>query len=168
MIDLMTTNSPPGVREVVRAFIDAALMVEPLQIRLWNSAGITLTQLRILRALREGPHCAGDLARAVGVSAPSLTRLLDRLMEDGCVERRVSDADRRRVDVCLTEAGRRMVEGHLFVEDTAFHRAVESMSPDERMALFRSLRDFTERVRLQETVVKIGQTPPGEGSPPCT
>lgn len=139
---------------MLRAYMDAVLMIEPLQLRLWKTAGITLTQLRILRVLRDGPQCAGDLARTAGVSAPSLTRLLDRLAEEGCVERSVSEADRRRIDVALTDAGHRLLEGHPLVQDTAFHRAAESMSASERRALVEALRDFTARVRRQEALAK--------------
>ena len=47
------------------------------------------------------------LADELGVEGPSLVRLLDRLVEDGLVERREDPADRRAKIVLLTEAGKR-------------------------------------------------------------
>jgi MarR family transcriptional regulator for hemolysin len=45
------------------------------------------------------------LADALGVEGPSLVRLLDRLVEDGLVERREDPADRRAKIVKLTALG---------------------------------------------------------------
>jgi MarR family transcriptional regulator for hemolysin len=45
------------------------------------------------------------LAEELGVEGPSLVRLLDRLVEDGLVERREDPADRRAKTVHLTAAG---------------------------------------------------------------
>lgn len=49
-----------------------------------------------------------QLADALGVEGPSVVRLLDRLVEDGLVERREDPADRRAKIVQLTPVG----EGH--------------------------------------------------------
>lgn len=147
----MITSSPPAVRDVLRAYFDAVILVEPLQLSLWNSAHVTLTQLRILRRLHDGPHCAGDLARAVGISAPSLTRLLDRLAEEGYVERMGRDTDRRRVDIVLSDKGLSLIEGRDLIQGTAFQQAVESMDVGERQILLEALRDFTSRVRGAST-----------------
>lgn len=143
----MITSSPPTARDVLRAYFDAVILVEPLQLSLWNSAHVTLTQLRILRRLHDGPHCAGDLARAVGISAPSLTRLLDRLEEEGYVGRTGRGSDRRRVDVVLSEKGRSLIEGRDLIQGTAFEAAAESMDVGERQTLLEALGNFTSRVR---------------------
>jgi MarR family transcriptional regulator for hemolysin len=60
----------------------------------------------ILNALRQGQWTAQlDLARALGIESPTLTRHLDNLERTGLVVRRPSDADRRAVLVELTGAG---------------------------------------------------------------
>lgn len=142
----MTTTSSPSELDVLRAYIGAVLLVEPLQLSLWNSAHITLTQRRILRLLRDGQQCASDLARAAGMSAPSLTRLLDRLEDEGYVERNGSDTDRRRVEIQLSEAGRRLMEGQGLFKATAFEAAARAMSPDERSRFAAAFAEFTARV----------------------
>jgi len=80
--------------------------------RLWRAvidrrlAPLGLTQTRWvtlyhLWRLGDGqPQC--DLARAIGVEAPSLVRTLDQLSEQGLVERRPCDQDRRTKRVFLT------------------------------------------------------------------
>jgi DNA-binding transcriptional ArsR family regulator len=41
---------------------------------------------RVVELLREGPRQAGELARAVGLSAPAMSRHLKTLRESGLVE----------------------------------------------------------------------------------
>nr|WP_295709346.1 transcriptional regulator SlyA [uncultured Halomonas sp.] len=87
---------------------------------LWRSildrrlAPLGLTQTRWvtlyhLWRLGEGhPQC--DLARAIGVEAPSLVRTLGQLEEQGLVERRACDNDRRSKRIYLTPAAIPLLE----------------------------------------------------------
>lgn len=77
--------------------------------RLLASHGFDLnfTQLRVMRALGEGgPMRATELARLVEHDGGALTRVLDRLQEKGYVSRRPNAADRRAIEVVMTEDGR--------------------------------------------------------------
>jgi len=81
--------------------------------RLWRAvldrrlAPLGLTQTRWITLyhlwrLGDGqPQC--DLARAIGVEAPSLVRTLDQLSEQGLIERRGCDQDRRTKRIFLTD-----------------------------------------------------------------
>src|SRR3712207_1513867 len=55
--------------------------------------------VQILTSLSRGPHSVGQLADALGVSAPAVTQLVDGMVEHGMVERRHAAADRRVVFV---------------------------------------------------------------------
>jgi DNA-binding MarR family transcriptional regulator len=50
------------------------------------------------------------LAEAVGVTAPTASRLCERLVKKGLVRRRPDRNDRRQVRIGLTEAGRHLVD----------------------------------------------------------
>ena len=65
---------------------------------------ITVIEWYILRALYEqdGQH-ASELARAVGRAATSFTPNLDKLEENGLIERRPDSSDRRAVRIYLTD-----------------------------------------------------------------
>ncbi|WP_372613457.1 transcriptional regulator SlyA [Halomonas sp.] len=88
--------------------------------RLWRAvidhrlAPLGLTQTRwitlyTLWRLGDGqPQC--DLARAIGVEAPSLVRTLDQLADQGLIERQSCDQDRRTKRVFLTEAASPLLE----------------------------------------------------------
>jgi DNA-binding MarR family transcriptional regulator len=137
------------VLEALRAYGSAVVLAEPLQARLWHSTGITLTQLSVLRQLREAPQPAGRLARAVGLSSASATRLLDRLEENGLISRRRGTDDRRRVEIDLQPEGRRIVDQTRVLKGSDVDRGVRAMTSQERQRVTGALRLLVERVREQ-------------------
>jgi DNA-binding MarR family transcriptional regulator len=134
-------------RQALLAYIDALTLAEPLQARLWQLAQITLSQLMLLRRLREGPRSASSLANALGLSPTSVTRLVDRLELSGLVERRRSIDDRRCVEIRLEPKGERLLGEVKVMRGTDVHRAVESMPAEERRRLASALRNLVERTR---------------------
>jgi MarR family transcriptional regulator, organic hydroperoxide resistance regulator len=87
---------------------------------------VSVEQRRILRALSDGHgHSMSDLAEAVLMPHPTVTKAVDRLVDNALVCRRQDVADRRRVAVYLCDLGpalvarldRRAVEHHLAVEE---------------------------------------------------
>jgi DNA-binding MarR family transcriptional regulator len=73
--------------------------------------GFTVEQWRILRALGDGAgHAMGELATALRIPGPTLTRLVDGLVDASLVYRRQATDDRRRLGVHLARAGRARLE----------------------------------------------------------
>lgn len=73
--------------------------------------GVTSPQRFILRMLRLRPGCSpSDLARALHVTAPTVTRVLQRMERAGLVRRDIDGEDSRRVRLHLTAAGSRVDE----------------------------------------------------------
>jgi DNA-binding MarR family transcriptional regulator len=68
--------------------------------------GMTLPQFRVLSFLSEGEWAASKVADWLAVSRPSLTSLVDGLVDQGWVERTACPTDRRSVLHRLTPAGR--------------------------------------------------------------
>jgi DNA-binding MarR family transcriptional regulator len=67
---------------------------------------LTIDQWRVLDQLSDGEgHPMSGIATQVVVPGPTLTKIVDRLIESALVYRRVDDADRRRVLVFLSERG---------------------------------------------------------------
>lgn len=83
------------------------LLGKPLY-RFLKTHGLSLAQYNILRILRGQPErrlpCRQIGLRMV-TREPDVTRLLDRLEEDGLVGRERSEADRRVVMISITKAG---------------------------------------------------------------
>jgi long-chain acyl-CoA synthetase len=70
---------------------------------------LTLAQYRVLGILGDGREAASALAEKLAVSRPSVTGVVDGLVARGLVHREHDGNDRRRVDVRLTDAGRRLL-----------------------------------------------------------
>ena len=88
-------------------------------------AGGSLPAWLILSALRAGPPSQHQLARAVGIEGPTLTRHLDQLEAGGLVRRMPHPDDRRAVQVEPTDAGLALHERLLEVV-IAFNRRLTS------------------------------------------
>src|SRR3954463_15776535 len=71
-----------------------------------NGETISATQFYAVRALEQRDRTAGELARAISVRLPTLTQIVDALVDRGWIERRDDPADRRKVWLGLTERGR--------------------------------------------------------------
>jgi DNA-binding MarR family transcriptional regulator len=145
----LTTTSAPSTtsaetRAALFAYLDALALAEPVQNRLWQLAELTLTQLQVLRSVREGPQTLGKLGQANGLSATSVTRIVDRLERRRLVSRRRESEDRRLVRVHLEPEGERVLGEVRVLRGSDIHRAVEAMTSEERIQLTASLRRMVE------------------------
>jgi DNA-binding MarR family transcriptional regulator len=83
---------------------------EALEQALQREHRLTLTEYEVLRRLAdssEGHRRIQELAEEIHLSQSALSRLVQRLEEDGYVCRKMCDFDRRGVFACVTDAGRK-------------------------------------------------------------
>jgi DNA-binding MarR family transcriptional regulator len=150
-IVLLTTNQEDSDVLLLRAYLDGVTLSETLQSNLWQTAQLTLVQVRTLRKLARKPLSIGQLGSELALAPPSMTRLIDRLEERGLIERRRDDEDRRKVVATVTDEGRRLVSAVVpFLEGTAIRTAVDRMSAGDRHRIAAAMRDFNAAVRLVE------------------
>jgi DNA-binding MarR family transcriptional regulator len=77
-----------------------------------SKTGLTASQLLVLQVLKtQGETLTGDLARAVDLKQATISILIDKLQDNGFVERRRGQTDRRRVWVQITDKGMNALEG---------------------------------------------------------
>ncbi|MCU7729845.1 MarR family transcriptional regulator [Actinoplanes sp. KI2] len=69
---------------------------------------VSIDAWRVITRLAEEPETMGSLSAALFMPAASLTRLIDQLVDDNLVYRRVDAVDRRRIRAHLTPRGRRL------------------------------------------------------------
>jgi DNA-binding MarR family transcriptional regulator len=94
--------------------------------------GMTLAQFRVLAFLSEGEWAASKVADWLAVSRPSLTSLVDGLVEQGWVERKESPTDRRSVLHHLTGPGRaRLAEATALLAE-GLDGLLDHLDDDER------------------------------------
>ena len=152
---MTATNLDESAIRLLRAYLDAIALSEPLQTSIWHAAELTLAQVRVLRRLAKEPQSLGQLGTDLALAPPSMTRLVDRLEERGLIARRRDDEDRRKVVATLTDEGRRLVTAIPFLEGTAIRLAVERMKASDRDRIAVSMRDFHAAVRLVEDELQV-------------
>ena len=113
----------------------------------------------MLYLYRQGQCTVSEIAAKVGVSLPAASELIDRLVDDGFVERQVNPADRRQVLVRLTP--RAQAYG---TEIHALRRAqilatLDRLPPDHREAFVRGLVVLAEVLGEDPTRLRTAATP---------
>jgi DNA-binding MarR family transcriptional regulator len=95
------------MQELTQALSRAERCVTRQLARVLEEDGCTIEQWRVVLLLADGRgHPMSEIAEFALVPAPSLTRLIDRMVTDGLVHRTADARDRRRVLVHLTRRGR--------------------------------------------------------------
>jgi DNA-binding MarR family transcriptional regulator len=106
---------------------------------------VTLPQYRALVALAaRGPRRLSDLAEELGVHPSSATRMCDRLVRTGFIDREVSAGSRREVEVRLTTAGRALLDRVTEVRRRDIGAIVHDVPTQLRAALVAGLQAFSD------------------------
>lgn len=126
---------------------------------------LTGHQLRILANLDDhDPTMIGEVAEHMGVTLSTMSLNLKRLEEGGFVARSRDPADRRVMNVRLTEAGRQARDATTLVDPGRVDAVLRLMSPEERSQAVSGvalLADATDRFRVrggEHLLALTGQT----------
>jgi DNA-binding MarR family transcriptional regulator len=112
--------------------------------------GINASDLRCLSLLdASGPMTAGELADATGLTAASITSLIDRLEAGGFAKRQRDDGDRRRILVVPIPSAGKRIGRHFVSYSAAWHELLSSMTDDELEVIERFLARATALTRRE-------------------
>lgn len=101
---------------------------------------VSLPQLHVLMLLQErGRMMVSELAGDLHISMPSASSIVDRMEENGLVERTRDAADRRVVYVEITERGGALVEEMMGVKRETVKGLLGAMSDQELGDLLRGI-----------------------------
>jgi DNA-binding MarR family transcriptional regulator len=105
---------------------------------------VSVVQLRALTVLRHRPDVPlAELARGVGGSVSTTSRLVDRLVVAGLVDRRPSPASRRSVSLRLTPAAEDLLGRYDRLRLTELRAGLAEVPADRRDAVLAALGEFT-------------------------
>lgn len=109
-------------------------------LRQQNDEGLSYALISLLFNIgRNQPISAGDLAAGEGVSPPSITRSLNRLIELGYVSRVPDPTDRRAALIRLTPSGMKEREQVLRSREVWLEEHLRRLTPDQLEALLAAL-----------------------------
>ena len=92
-----------------------------------------------------GPASLASLAAAEQVQAPTMSRLVEGLVEEGLVTRETHATDRRKVRIAITEAGRALLSDGEVERVAALASRLRRLADSERRALARGV-ELMERL----------------------
>jgi DNA-binding MarR family transcriptional regulator len=110
---LMQTRFEGPHHEALLALLLASASVESMCDDAFDGTGITQPQynvLRILNGIFPNAHSRGEIAQRMVRRAPDLTRMLDRLVKMGLVEREKGEKDHRQSLARITPKGQALLE----------------------------------------------------------
>ncbi|MFF8731940.1 MarR family winged helix-turn-helix transcriptional regulator [Streptomyces sp. NPDC015171] len=139
----------PEPVEVARATSTAVELLEVLWGRT-STAPASPSQMRVLLMLehQDGINLR-TLADSLASTPPSTSRLCDRLVAAGLVERMVSPADRREVRLHLSSRGRVVLEDLRARREAELRAVLELMPAPKRAALLEGLEAFRDSAALR-------------------
>ncbi len=109
------------------------------RLRQQSETSVSPTQNAALATIeRRGPLTLGELAELEAVQPPTITAAVDRLENDGLVQRRRDPNDRRVTHVQITAAGRRLLEESRSRTTAYLERRLQSLTARERATLERA------------------------------
>lgn len=110
-----------------------------------HANGITEQQWRTLRALDDvGELTAAGLARECAILAPSMTRILRKLADEGLVLAKRSKDDQRELKVRISAKGKRLVERVAPEVEREYAHIRDKLKPNRLEALYRELHELIE------------------------
>ncbi len=143
-----------SAREVLET-IPLIMRVIREEMRRHRMHGLSVPQFRTLALLhRQAGASLSEGAEHIGLTLPAMSQLIDGLVAGGLVLRRASAADRRRVTLTLTPAGRRVLAGARRHTQAALASLLARVGPAEREtvgAAMRILRDAAAPERAAPT-----------------
>ena len=116
--------------------------------------GVSVPQMLCLKAISEFPAdtevTVAMTAEAVQLSAPTVSRILDKLEKGGYVSRERNSKDRRRVCVSLTEEGWQRIDNLPTPLHEQFLKRLETLDPIECLGLLKALERIVELMDAED------------------
>jgi DNA-binding MarR family transcriptional regulator len=147
-----TRSSPTAEqRRIWRLFLESAYaLIDLLDAELQAERGLTLRWYDVLVQLEEAGEGIGmtELANRILSSKSGLTRVVDRMEEEGLVRRERPSTDRRAIHVVLTRNGDKALQGARAVHRRGIHEHfAQHLDERDLKALERALTKVRDHVR---------------------
>ena len=123
---------------------------------------LTLVQAQALKLLRAAPLPTSKLAAALGISAPAVTQLIDRLGRKRLIERHAVKTDRRAVVVAVTAKGERVIDGFRKRRNEVFAETLSRLNDADRVEVIDALSKVVAVLHGHEPIPSEGLSAPAE------
>ncbi|KZN19194.1 MULTISPECIES: MarR family winged helix-turn-helix transcriptional regulator [Pseudomonas] len=119
--------------------------------------GITAAQFKVLIIMAQfGVDTPAELCRHLSLDSGSMTRMLDRLEQKGFLARQRSEADRRQVQLVLTEQGQQLTDQLPQIGADAMNELAGAITPQELKTLEQILKKILVAAGDSITLLRVG------------
>lgn len=154
----MTSEPQEQTQQAVRA---ASTVTEVIEV-LWGrgheviTAPVSSSQLKVLFVLEDEDGVnLRDVTERLGSTAPSTSRLCDRLEAVGFASRTPSPSSRRELRLWLTDEGRSFLQDLRGRREKELHTVISRMPPGKQAMLLEGLTSF--RAAAQDQNAEVGE-----------
>ena len=122
---------------------DAILRVEEKSLKHVGGGKLSISEFHTLECIGEGEdnrRTVGEIAEALGVTVPTVTVCVGKLVKKGYVTKTRSEKDARVAIIELTREGRKMDRLHRYFHEQMLYAIGEEFSEDEMEYLLRCIR----------------------------
>jgi DNA-binding MarR family transcriptional regulator len=137
------------VNELLVDIFNDILKVEHRAIESFAGDNLTMSEMHILEATGKNPdQQMSEIARKLRITLPTLTVSVQRLEEKGYITRKRAGSDRRKVNIALTERGRKAYDSHDRFHTQMVDSLFDGLNIDKMPVLMDSmalLRDFFKK-----------------------
>ncbi len=103
-----------------------------MKMRVGHGANISVPQFRTMRFIQRNPESSlTDLAEFLGLTLPSVSKLVDGLVKQELIQRKESTSDRRCLILLLTQTGEKIIDSARLSAQADLVNILEKLSGEE-------------------------------------
>ena len=126
---------------------DAILQVEEKSLKQVGGGNLSIAEFHTLDCIGSGEDCrrtVGEIAETLGVTVPTVTVCVNKLVKKGYVTKTRSEKDARIAIIELTAVGKKMNRLHRFFHEQMILSIGNEFSSEEMDCLLRCMRKLNE------------------------
>lgn len=158
-------QTTPSRREEADA-LRLAITRTARRLRQEAGGGLSPTVIAALASIeRHQVLTPGELARIEGVQRPTVTRVVNRLVEAGLIERREDPEDRRSALLSVSDEGHSYLDAHRSRKSAWLANLIEEMPEEDAETLARAAEILSQALEGHRTAEVVIPDPTGADAP---
>lgn len=120
-------------------------------IQVWKDSGISMPQITTLMRLHYHGACGiSEVGSHLGVTNAAASQMVEKLVQQGLLERAEDPDDRRAKQLTLTPKGRALIQKSLEARRRWLEELVTALTPEQQKAVITTLPYLTRAARRLE------------------
>jgi DNA-binding MarR family transcriptional regulator len=118
------------------------LKVEETILKRSDNIDLSINEMHMLEAVGKGknkPKTISEIAEDLGITLPSVTVAINKLVKKGYVEKLRGEEDARIVYVTLTKQGKKIDSVHRYFHESMVRSIISGMSEQEQQVLYQGI-----------------------------